>query len=248
MTAWIIALAALVAAPQMDQAQQSYDAGRFTEAAAQYESLIAQGYADPVLFYNTGNAYFREGNVAAAIANYERALALDPRMAQAEANLKYALAATPRNLARPLAGGWQEGLLFWDDSLRVGEVRTLAILAWCAFWGVLFWRVLAPRKGQLLLAGILLAASLGFIVSLYAKSTPPELAVAQAQEVQVRTGASDSDTVRFVLKTGDRVQVETEREGWLRVATVEGERGWAPAESFVRVGPPYAAPPTKDTP
>lgn len=248
MTAWVLLLAGLVSAPGLGAGNAAYEQGNFAEAVAHYEALAAENYADPVLFYNLGNAYFREGNVAGAIANYERALQLDPRMALAEANLRYALAATPRNMARPISSRWEETLLFWDDSLRTAEVRVLALGTWIAFWGMLFWRLLDRRKGQVLLAGILLAAAAGFMVSLYAKSTPLQLAVAAPAEVNVRTGASEADTLRFTLKTGDRVRVETESDGWLRVATVDGERGWAPADAFLRVGPPYATFPQESSP
>jgi len=240
MTPWLLVLfSALAAPPAFEQALAAYDAQRYDEAVQQYEALVAEGAADPVLFYNLGNAYFRLENLAAAIANYERALQLDPRLGAARTNLERAVSATKRKLARPLAPGWQESLVPWDERLRKDEVRMLALMCWAAFWSVLFWRVMNRRKGQAILAAVLLAAACGFIVSLYAKSYPVHLAVANRDELEVRTGANPADTLRFTLSTGDRVRVEATDGEWLRVATVDGERGWAPAASFVQVGPPY---------
>ena len=42
------------------------------------------------MFYDLGNAYYRLGNFGKAILNYERALALEPRHPEAQANLRLA--------------------------------------------------------------------------------------------------------------------------------------------------------------
>lgn len=243
-------LTALSATPfdnAFNNAAQAYEAQQYPEAITQYESLVHEGVEDPVVFYNLGNAYYRGGQVAAAIANYERALHLDPRLEAARHNLELAVASTQGHLARPLPSGWQEAVLFWDDHLRTGEVRWLAIVSWAAFWAILLWRVVARRKYQLVLATVLLLVAAASMVSLYTKSHPLQLAVAQAAEVQVRIGNSAADTVRYTLSHGDRVKVEAESNGWLRVATASGERGWAPVEVFVRVGPPYQSPPSEES-
>lgn len=239
---------AAVSPAEYTQANAAYTAQRYNEAVQQYEAIMAQGAADAPLFYNLGNAYFRQGQLAPAIANYERALQLDPRMREAEANLKYALAATSRNLARPLRDRWEESLLFWDDRLRPGEVRWLALACWAGAWAVLLWRAADRRRYQVSAAVLLFLAAGALTASLYAKSYPMPLAVAMQDDLEVRTGANPADTVRYTLKAGDRVRVETEDNGWLRVATVDGERGWAPADAFVQTGPPYLAPPAVPAP
>src|SRR5438045_7267095 len=72
------------------KANQAYADGRFEEAANDYESLIGSGNWNANLFYDLGNARYRLGDFGQAILNYERALALDPRHPEAEANLRLA--------------------------------------------------------------------------------------------------------------------------------------------------------------
>ena len=72
------------------KANRAYAEGRFEEAATGYENLIRSGNWNADLFYDLGNARYRLGDFGQAILNFERALALDPRHAEAEANLRLA--------------------------------------------------------------------------------------------------------------------------------------------------------------
>src|SRR5438105_6076073 len=73
-----------------NKANQAYAKGRFEEAANAYESLIQSGNWNANLFYDLGNAEYRLGDFGQAVLNYERALALEPRHPEAEANLRLA--------------------------------------------------------------------------------------------------------------------------------------------------------------
>ncbi len=70
-------------------ANAAYADGRYEEAAAGYEALLAET-PDATLYYNLGNARFKQGELAQAILNYERALRLRPNYADAKYNLAFA--------------------------------------------------------------------------------------------------------------------------------------------------------------
>src|SRR5882672_4518429 len=55
-----------------------------------YEELIKAKYVSIEVYYNLGNAYFKAGNFAKAIINYERALKMDPDDEDVNFNLKIA--------------------------------------------------------------------------------------------------------------------------------------------------------------
>ena len=84
----------LIAQPalQFTKANQEYAAADFKAAIRDYEELVRAGQDSTNLFYNLGNAYFRDKDFGRAILNYERALALDSRHPEAQANLAGALA------------------------------------------------------------------------------------------------------------------------------------------------------------
>ena len=68
-------------------ANQLYDAGKFAEAAAAYEKIEPK---TAHVYYNLGNAWFRQGKLGLAVLNYERARRLAPRDPDILANLKFA--------------------------------------------------------------------------------------------------------------------------------------------------------------
>ena len=250
----LVTLCCLLGASTFDEtfvdANGAYRAGLFPEAAQAYEHLVASSVADPVVFYNLGNAYYRNGQLAEAIANYERALALDPTLNVARENLGEALRGTERGLAPPRSSAWEEALLFWHDGLAPGLTRGLAFVTWLLFWAALGLRLWRPYPFSRTAAGALLALSLLFGLSLWSKAHPPLIAVAAETRVPVRFGTNPNETVRFELFEGDRVAIEERRtvnsgpeagKRWARVITAGGERGWVPETHLAFVGPPYEA-------
>src|SRR5213078_4214802 len=107
------------------KANEEFAQGHFKEAIADYEALVSAGQWNPNLFYNLGNAYFRQKDFGRAILNYERALALDSRHPETQANLRIA-----RDEARALE-------LVPSRSERLIAVATAnqyAITGAAAFW------------------------------------------------------------------------------------------------------------------
>ena len=86
----LLALCALTfAQSEFDAANAAYAEGRYEQAATIYQSLIDE-QPDATLYYNLGNARFKQGELAQAILNYERALRLQPNHKDAQYNLAFA--------------------------------------------------------------------------------------------------------------------------------------------------------------
>jgi hypothetical protein len=239
MTVWL--LIALAAAGDFytetfEDANEAYHAGDFTLAARRYEDLIMEGTQAPEVFYNLGNAYYRLGQLGLAIANYERALRLEPGHVEASDNLTRAVSATKMRVERPQPPVWEQNLFFWHYSLGYGVAWWLAALAWCTFWLVLglhLWRRVPYGVPAL---ALLMALACAFGWSAWRKAHPDPMAVAVAppEGVPLRYGPGDVEEVvtfggeegEALLYDGDRLRVETRTAGWARVHTVDGRRGW----------------------
>jgi tetratricopeptide (TPR) repeat protein len=217
-------------------ANQAYQEGRFEDALVSYRQLASADAPSAAIFYNLGNTHFRLGNVGHAIANYERALQLDPTLEEAHDNLQVALAGTRRSLARPLPPAWQQSLLFWDGGLTGRQVRWAGLAAWVTAWVLLLVRLFRPLPYGRALIAVLMVVSLLAGLSAWSKANPIPLAVAAEEEIPVRVGIGADETSRQNLYAGDRVRVDRAQDGWVQVTTIDGERGWAPAKAFAFVG------------
>jgi len=82
----------------VELAAQAYRNQDYKKSIALYEALVAQGLKEnkesPQIYYNLGNAYFRDNQLGKAILNYERALLLDPSDGDIRHNLRFARSRT----------------------------------------------------------------------------------------------------------------------------------------------------------
>ena len=222
-----------------DQALEHYRAGHFAESIALYEQLVAERVERPEVFLNLANAYLRNGQYPAAIANYERALRLDPTMEEAQFNLTQCVGRTKRRLERPENPGWESALLFWHDTIPRSVAHWTSIAAWVVLWLVLALRLWRPLPYLRLAALAALVIAVAFGASAWIKYSPSPLAVARYDHTPVRFGTSEDDDIRFELFEGDRVLIDGKANGWVRVTIADGERGWTRLDNLIRVGPPY---------
>ena len=75
------------------EADSAYINEEYDKAIVIYESLLQEGESGEI-YYNLGNAYFKQDELGRAILNYERALLLQPGNADVNANLDIARAKT----------------------------------------------------------------------------------------------------------------------------------------------------------
>lgn len=71
-------------------ADKAYQENKYAEAIKMYENILATQGESAVVYYNLGNSYFKEKNMAKAVLNYERALLLNPGDADIRFNLDMA--------------------------------------------------------------------------------------------------------------------------------------------------------------
>jgi tetratricopeptide (TPR) repeat protein len=212
------------------KANQSYAEGRFQDAIKGYEALVQSRDFSANLFYNLGNAYFRAADPGAAILNYERALALEPHHAEADANLRIArdetraLELTPPSLER---------------LLQFATANQFAITAAVAFWVGLFAFAVflfSRRRAAGVIALSILSLSI-FVVSAFAayrleKGTNGKaLAIVTGNGVEARLATADNANTVLALPAGSEIRILSTRGDWIYAALPNNLRGWLPAKS-----------------
>lgn len=225
------------------QANELYLAGKFDEAAAAYEQLVDRGVESEHLYYNLGNAYFRTGRLGPAVYNYERALRLDPNLADARYNLAVAREVVAERFGSRLKGAetaplWIRVSTFWPMSRMTLVFLGLNVL----FFGILIGlRFIAEGLARTALivtnafVGVALAAALATLIGHAVFLDRVELGIVLDDQVLMREGAAERFAERGVLHPGLRVRIDGSDGEWLRVRLSNGVDGWVPRRSIGRL-------------
>ena len=227
----LFVLLAAFAPPQevFQDAERLYGEGRYGEAAAQYETLAQQGIVDGYLYYNLGNAYFKSGRLGDAILYYERAERLLPGDQDLSANLAFANERIgDRVEPTPLPS-----YLAWAVALYRGmQPDTCAVVLSVAFLlaGVSVTLLLLARHTRVAVyslagAAVLLLVFGSFLLSKVAVGSPAE-AIVLSSSSEVRSGPGSGNPQLAEIHEGLKLEVRSERDGWLQVTLPNGLTGW----------------------
>jgi len=233
--------AAEAAAEAMHTAAGLYESGQFGQAAQLYEQLVDQGVVDSTLFYNLGNAYYKQGDPGQAIINYRRAQHLAPRDPDIKANLALARAQAVDRVEAPDDGGLlsQFGEAV-QSRLTLDELAMAALGVWVLTVFLLILTGAADagsrwRKGLqtslVAVTVVLVVTVLGLGSFLYVESGESE-GVILAPVVDVTSGPGAQYVTAFSLHNGAEVNLLDTRGSWVHVGLPGGElEGWVPASA-----------------
>ena len=204
----------------MVEANAQYERGEFADAAQQYEALIDSGYEDATLYYNLGNAYFKNDDLGRAVLNYLRAEELSPRDTDIRANLDLARG---RTVDRVESGG--ESLIASVSTVArrwvtVGEMGVLSLLLWVAsaiaIGALIVWRAVprrtAVRNGAIVASAATLLSLLLLVSMLYANPNDDSAVVVEST-VNVVSGPGEQYETEFTLHSGAQVRLVDSRQG-----------------------------------
>jgi tetratricopeptide (TPR) repeat protein len=220
-----------------DSANKLYEEGKFADAAAAYDKLLASGNVSEALYFNRGNAFFKQGQLGRAIASYLQAEQLSPRDTALKANLQ---------LARSRARG---GVPYQPEHWRA-LFGKLTLNEWTMLFVMVFWlfflllaltqwkRALKPvLRGSIMLSGAALPLfGVCFVVALemdYFNSS----VVVIAGEAEVRNGPLDEAPSNFKVRDGAELSVLDHKDGWLEVSDSVQRSGWVRRDQILIVGP-----------
>ncbi len=213
-----------------------YEREDYSGAAARYRKIVEGGWESAPVYYNLGNAYFKQNRLGEAILNYRRAQNLAPRDPEVNKNLEYAREAVRDDITELPTGIWSRAgrtLAGWL-SLEEWIGITSAIYFLTFFWllAVIVFRPLrkfSPAILKTLLPALVVSAALAFLA--YSHYRVPR-GIILAEAVAIRYGPLETDAAAFNLHMGTEVRVVRERNGWYQIALPDGTSGWLPSDSL----------------
>ena len=239
--ALILTLSALAADPGRDmlfkQAVSEYAAENYTKATKTFQKLVKSGDVSWELFYNLGNAYYRQGQLGSAIQYWEKAKLLAP----SQSDINHNLAIAEQQLVDKVVLPDMFPLFRWYEQLQKQLPLDLAV----AFIGFLFFLMVlilalvrrsqrknnTDRKTSYI---TITAVFLSLIVILTAitmntahQRKSEKYAIILADEAMVLSEPDDDAAVLFILHEGSKVKVNKNIEdSWSNISYFDDKVGW----------------------
>ena len=216
-----------------EQANKLYEQGKFSEAAAAYEKLIASERVSPALYFNFGNALFKSGRIGRAILNYRLAEQLAPRDPDIRANLRFARNQVSGGDARSPTW-WRR----WIGHLRLNEWTVLAAVAVWLWFGLLAlaqWRPALKKSlvGYTTTVGVAAALLSVCLAGAAYDRFEVRSAVVVASEAVVRYGPLDESHRYYTVRDGAELPILDAKGDWLEVIDRFGRTGWLRREQVL---------------
>ncbi len=231
------------------QADSAYSADNFVMAEALYLKALEAGGSSSTLFYNLGNAYYRQGNLGKAIVNYERALKLDPTNADARANLEFVNSKiTDKQID---SGSYMDSV--WEGTVGMFHADTWAIVAlvlFAIFLGAIaayiFSSAVAVKKASFFGGLVVFALTVCAVIVSFAAANrvnSDRYAIILPPSSQLSTSPREARShaeQAFLLHEGTKVEIidsiANPGEGmWYEVLVGHGERAWVKASEVERI-------------
>lgn len=221
------------------EADSAYINKEYAKAIEIYELLLQQGESGEI-YYNLGNAYFKQDELGKAIINYERALLLQPGNVDVNSNLDIARAKTVDKInPNP-----EVFFVAWTRAL----INMLPVDTW-GYWGIAFFfctlaalavyfftKEVKWRKTGFFIA--LISLILCITTNLFAFEQKNKIdhrvdAIVLSPSVTVRSTPSDEGTGLFVIHEGRKVRIkDNSMKEWKEVTLEDGKVGWIPVSAI----------------
>jgi hypothetical protein len=225
-----------------NRGNELYRAGKYQDAVKEYEHIIGQGIVNAELYYNLGNAYYRNEQLARAILSYERAAQLHPNDPDITHNLKLVYLKTIDRI-EPVP---EMFLIQWmrtiGSLISQRTIRFLFILSWMLLFGSLAAMYLILRPDILRIARIIFFVSIVSVILCAAmlgiqsfQETTHDKAIITKQIVTAKSSPDTQSVDAFVIHEGVKVKLTDAVGDWVKITLVDGKVGWIPADHCERI-------------
>jgi tetratricopeptide (TPR) repeat protein len=223
-------------------ANEFYAANEYEKAINTYESILAEGFESSALYFNLGNAYFKNGEIVMAILYFERANRLSPNDEDIQFNLEMAnqfVVDKIEPLPRPFFIKWGKSIvnIYNADGWAIISLISFVLLLLFAA-GYIFARTIAIKKTSFLLASLMLVITLttyGFASAQRTIANTHNEAIIFNPTVTVKASPDESGTDLFVIHEGLKVTIVDELNDWIEVKLDDGNSGWVSKAVLERI-------------
>ena len=224
------------------KANKAYADGFYANAVELYKSVITAGYESVGLYYNLGNACYKQNDFTSSILYYEKALKLDPGNEDVNFNLKIAntkITDKIEPIPELFYKRWYKKLI---ESFSVDKWSKFGLAFLCfGLVAGLFYVVsknLLIRKAGFWLGNFFIFMSLFsflFAWQSYDDIMHRKEAIIFTPTVTIKSSPDEKSIDLFVLHEGAKVELIDNIGTWYEIRIANGSVGWLIASSVEKI-------------
>tara|TARA_R110002051_G_scaffold82832_1_gene147292 strand:+ start:7403 stop:8161 length:759 start_codon:yes stop_codon:yes gene_type:complete len=222
-----------------EKGNKAYNEAAYDEAAKNYLKILENGKESAELYFNLGNVYYKQNQIAPSIYYYEKALLLKPNDQEIKNNLAYAQNMTLDAIEVMPETGLSKIYKNATSNLSFEQWAYLSIILMIIFvigYLLYYFLTYATQKRVAFIISIL-CLFLGIITiiiaySKYSEFNADQPAIIFQQEVIVKSEPNKRSDETFRLHEGTKVKVLEQLNDWKKVRIADGKTGWLSSESI----------------
>ena len=233
--AFVFVLLSFTALPNdlLKKAEKAYEQREYKKAIQTYEDLIKDGFVSYQLYYNLGNAYYKNRQLGKAIYNYERARKLNHTDEDVKNNLNLAYTKTIDKIEV------KDNFFISAVKTNVLSSFTTTVWAWlsigiCALFFLFLYlfvagpTVVVKRLSFFVSLVLLISFFIVYFLGNSAKNAKVQndFAIITVPETKVYTEPTATSTSKFGLHEGTRVRIVELNADWILIKLENGNEGW----------------------
>tara|TARA_B100001250_G_scaffold213500_1_gene183146 strand:- start:805 stop:1548 length:744 start_codon:yes stop_codon:yes gene_type:complete len=222
-------------------ANNYYNSSKYLESINIYESILAEGWESNNLYYNLGNAYFRQNMIGQAIWAYNKALKINPRNSDVINNLEIVNARIKDRIILPDEFFLVKSYMNFKSSYNLNEWLIIGSIT--IFFSVIlfllsklyiFDNVILDR----LILGLIILAMIehGIILDRFFDESDNKIGIIIDNEVETYSGPFYGDNaILFKVNEGTKVKINQSQNNWIEIILLDGNRGWVPLDKIRQI-------------
>lgn len=214
-------------------ASEAFRQKDYAKAVALYGSLVDKGYVSADLYYNLGNAYYRQNQLAQSLLWYERALRLNPSDADIRANIAFVNSQTVDQMEVLPEFFLKRWFAAFRSLFSATGWAVVSIICCLLLFAGIAWFMLAGNLQQRIRIAVadvfvclLLVLSLSCAFAQKHAQERTDEAVVMAFSATVKSMPDASGTELFTVHEGMKVRLTDEVGEWVEAVFPNGNKGW----------------------
>lgn len=226
----------------ISEANNAYNQGLYDSALTIYQKVLDEGYESGELYYNIGNSYYKNNDIASAILYYEKAKKLLPNDENIAYNLNIANSMIVDKIERVPQLFYERWWNFFYNMLDADTGAILTLILFSIFIFFLGWFIVSKTRGRRKLSfyfGIILLVltitSTSLTYQKYISGLTQNEAIVFDLSVTVKSSPTQNAVDLFVIHEGTKVQIIDRIDNWAEIKITNGSVGWLPIKAIKEI-------------